>query len=255
MEITSKQFMTFRDLVYKESGINLHEGKEKLLTGRLSKRLKNTGIDSVEEYLKMLKSDKEELMLFLDAISTNHTFFFRERHHFAYLKSGQSNNIWCSAASSGEEPYSIAIDCLEKGFKPTILATDISTNVLMIGERAIYPLERIKDVPPHILKKYFQNGHGRWAGHVRLKDEVKRMVTFKRLNLVSDALPNQQFDIIFCRNVMIYFDNIVKEMLTNRLYNVLTLNGYLIVGGAESLSNLKHKYKYISPSIYKKVSI
>lgn len=253
MEITSKQFMIFRELVYKESGINLHEGKEKLLIGRLSKRLRNTGIGSVEEYLKILKSDREELMLFLDAISTNHTFFFREKHHFDYLKSGESNNIWCSAASSGEEPYSIAMDCLEKGFKPTILATDISTNVLMLGERAIYPVERIKNVPPHVLKKYFQNGHGRWAGHVRLKDEVKRMVTFKRLNLVSDPMPNKQFDVIFCRNVMIYFDNIVKEMLTNKLHNVLKLNGYLIVGGAESLSNLKHRYKYISPSIYKKV--
>ena len=147
----------------------------------------------------------------------------------------------------------MAIDCLEKGFRPTILATDISTNVLMIGEKAIYPIERTKDLAPHIVKKYFQKGRGRWSGYVRLKDEIKRIVTFRRFNLVTDTLPNQEFDVIFCRNVMIYFDNIVKEKLINRLHNVLKKNGYLIVGGAESLSNLRHKYKYISPSIYKKV--
>jgi len=251
MEITAKQFMRFRDLVYRECGINLHEGKEQLLSARLAKRLRYTGINSVDKYLKMLENDNQELILFLDAISTNHTFFFREKHHFDYLKNGQSN-IWCSASSSGEEPYSVAIDCLEKGFRPTILATDISTNVLMVGEKAIYPIERTKDLAPHIIKKYFQKGRGRWSGYVRLKDEVKKIVTFRRFNLVTDTLPNQEFDVIFCRNVMIYFDNIVKEKLINRLHNVLKKNGYLIVGGAESLSNLRHKYKYISPSIYKK---
>jgi chemotaxis protein methyltransferase CheR len=251
MKITTRQFQIFSKLVYDECGINLHDGKQQLLKARFSKRLRRTGISSVDEYLKVLETDGQELISFLDAISTNHTFFFREKHHFNHLRKDHLN-IWCAASSSGEEPYSIAIDCIEKRFRPNILATDISTNVLQMGERGIYPIERAKNVAPDILKRYFKKGNGKWNGYIKVKDELKRMVTFKRFNLVTDLLPSQEFDVIFCRNVLIYFDNTVKTEVINKLYKALKWNGYFIIGGAESLTSIKHMYKYIKPSIYMK---
>lgn len=252
MEITAKQYKKFSNLVYHECGINLHDGKQQLLTARLSKRLRKTGINSINEYLKVLANDNQELINFLDAISTNHTFFFRENHHFECIHKGHFD-IWCAASSSGEEPYSVAIDCLEKGFRPTILATDISTSVLRIAEKGIYPLERAKNMASHLLRKYFQKGHGKLEGYIKVKDELKRMVTYKRFNLLSDTVPSQGFDVVLCRNVLIYFDNNTKTDVINRLYNAVKWDGYFIIGGAESLNNIKHSYKYIKPSIYSKV--
>jgi len=251
MNITSKQFKQFGRLIYDKCGINLHAGKVQLLQARLSKRLRSTGISSVDEYLKVLERDSQELIHFIDAISTNHTFFFRESGHFACLEK-DLQQIWCAACSSGEEPYSISIYCLEKGFRPTILATDISTNVLQMGERGIYPVERARNLAPHLLKKYFKKGSGKWDGYIKVKDELKRMVTFNRFNLISDPLPSQEFDVVFCRNVLIYFDIAVKTYVVNKLYSSLKWNGYFIVGGAESLSNLKNEYKYVNPSVYMK---
>jgi chemotaxis protein methyltransferase CheR len=251
MKMTTRQFNKFIQLVYDNCGINLHDGKQQLLWARLSKRLRATGINSVEEYLNLIESDSHELTEFLDAISTNHTFFFRESRHFDLLEK-EHQSIWCAASSSGEEPYSIAINCLEKGIKTTILATDLSANVLEMGERGIYPMERARNVTPQILKKYFKKGHGKWNGHIRVKDVLKRMVTFKKYNLVTDPTISQEFDIIFCRNVLIYFDNPVKTDVVNRLFRSLKWNGHFIIGGAESLNNIKHMYKYIKPSIYMK---
>ncbi len=253
MDITTKQFKRFSDLVYRECGINLHGGKLQLLKARLAKRVRKTGIDSVNEYFKVLEKDKQELIAFLDAISTNHTFFFRENSHFKILEKGHFN-IWCAASSSGEEPYSIAIDCLEKGFRPTILATDISTEVLEVGERGIYPIERAKSVAPHLLKRYFQKGNGKWGGYIRVKNVLKSMVTFKRFNLMSDTLPSKEFDVVFCRNVLIYFDNNTKSAVVNKLCNAVKRNGYFVIGGAESLNSIKNGYKYIMPSVYQKSS-
>jgi chemotaxis protein methyltransferase CheR len=253
MQMTTHQYKQFSDLVYHECGINLHDGKQQLLNARLAKRLRKTGIHSPGEYLKVLENDEHELIAFLDAISTNHTFFFRESHHFNILEKGHSN-IWCAASSSGEEPYSIAIDCLEKGFRPTILATDISTNVLQIGQKGIYPVDRAKSVTPHSLKRYFQKGTGRWNGHIRVKDALKTMVTFKRFNLISDPLPSREFDVVFCRNVLIYFDNDIKTEVVNKLYDAMKWNGYFVIGGAESLNSITHRYQYVRPSIYQKTS-
>jgi len=249
MKVTEQQFKKLSQLVYDQCGINLHDGKKQLLNARLSKRLRITGINSVNDYIKVLKTDNQELIFFLDAVSTNHTFFFRESHHFECLEKGYPN-IWCAASSSGEEPYSIAIDCLEKGFTPTILATDISTSVLQLGKRGVYPAERAKNVSPYLLKKYFQKGAGKWNGYIKVKDNLKRMVTFKRFNLISDPLPSNEFDVVFCRNVLIYFDNTVKTDVVNRLRHALKHNGYFIIGGAESLNNIKHGYSYNKPSIY-----
>jgi len=251
MNITTAQFKKFSDLVYRECGINLHAGKKQLLQTRLSKCLRRTGISSIGEYLRMIETDDRERLNFLDAISTNHTYFFRESHHLEQLQRGH-NLIWCAASSSGEEPYSVAIACLEKGFCPRILATDISTHVLALGQVGIYPLERAKHVPPHILKKYFQKGQGAYRNHIRVKNHVRQMVTFKRFNLLTDSPPQQEFDAIFCRNVLIYFDKSIKETVIYNLYSVLKAGGLFIIGGAESLNSIPHQLKYIRPSIYRK---
>ena len=253
MHLTPKQFKVFSELVYQESGINLHDGKLQLLQARLAKRLRHTQIESVDDYLKCIESDPQELLNFIDAVSTNHTYFFRESHHFDFLQSEYAT-IWCAASSSGEEPYSLAIACMEKGFRPTILATDISLHVLQTAQRGIYPIERAKNIPQSILKKYFQKGQGKWGRHIRIKPEIQRLVTFKRFNLLTDTVPSQTYDTIFCRNVLIYFDNPTKETVVNKLHGALKLNGFFIIGGAESLNNIHHKYKYIRPSIYKRTS-
>ncbi|MFH1491396.1 MAG: protein-glutamate O-methyltransferase CheR [Pseudomonadota bacterium] len=252
MKVSQKHYKILSELVYHECGINLHEGKQQLLNARLAKRLRQTGIPSVDVYIRTLETDEQELINFLDAISTNHTFFFRESHHFKCLDSSHLK-IWCAASSSGEEPYSVAIYCREEGFRPSILASDISTHVLKIAERAVYPYERAKTAPLHILKKYFQKGQGQWEGSVKVKDEIKRMVTFRRFNLVTDLPPSTDFDVIFCRNVMIYFDILIREKVISKLYGALKTGGIFIIGGAESLNSCDHKFKYIRPSIYKKV--
>jgi chemotaxis protein methyltransferase CheR len=251
MDMTSSQFQKFCKLVYHECGINLHDGKKQLLMARLSKRLNSTGIDSIDEYLAALKHDPRELINFLDAISTNHTFFFRESHHFEHLRKDHLN-IWCAASSSGEEPYSVAIHCLEKGFRPFILATDISTQVIRSGQAGVYSLEKTKSLPSQTLKKYFQKGLGKWNEYVRIKPEIKNTVKFKRFNLIVDPVPSHDFDVVFCRNVLIYFDNIIKSQVIHKLYGALKPDGLLIIGGAESLNAISHPFKYLHPSIYRK---
>ena len=252
MKLSKKQFKVISDLVYQHSGIHLHEGKETLLSARLAKRLRAKGMVLVEEYLKILESDPPEMIAFLDAISTNHTFFFRESHHFGCLQE-KHTDIWCAASSSGEEPYSMAIHCREKGYSPFILATDISTRVLAIAAAGIYPMDKAKGIPSHLLRKYFQKGCGVFQGQIRVKEEIKKMVSFKRINLLEDSPPNHTFDVIFCRNVLIYFDKAAKETVLNKLYQVLKPKGYLVVGGAESLSSLRHPYSYVRPSVYVKL--
>jgi chemotaxis protein methyltransferase CheR len=251
MNISTQQFKHLSDIVYQECGIYLHDGKQQLLQARVSKRLRSTAIKSIDEYINRLKKDPQELVSFIDAVSTNHTFFFRESHHFNYLNDIHQN-IWCAASSSGEEPYSIAIHCMEKGFKPSIHATDISTNVLQMGQRGVFPFERARSVSSPILKKYFKKGQGKWNGYIKVRREIRGMVSFRRYNLVTDAVPPMEYDIIFCRNVLIYFDNETKAKVVNKLYGALKSGGYLAIGGAESLNNIEHRYTYISPSIYRK---
>ncbi len=249
-KLTSSQFNKFRKIVYRESGINLTDEKRELLNARISKRIRALGIQP-DNYLRLIEQDGHELEAFLNAVSTNHTFFFRESKSFRYLDHN-CGNIWCAASSSGEEPYSLAIHCLESGFAPTILATDIATSCLEKGRRGIYPLQCKTSIPNNILKPYFQRGQGQWEGFLRVKSRVRRLVQFERFNLLTDSVPLKHFDIIFCRNVMIYFDKQAKEIVVRKLLGALKPGGYFIIGGAESLNGLNHALKYIEPSVYQK---
>ena len=244
-----REFREICDFVYRECGISLNESKKKLVESRLSKRLRASGIKSVSHYLEIIQKDEREKIRFIDAISTNHTYFFRESGHFEYLQP-EHLSIWSAACSSGEEPYSIAIYSLEKGFRPTIWATDISTRVLETARKGIYPMEKANSLSASLMKRYFERGIGKWEGYIKVKDEVRNMISLSRFNLINDMPPNEKFDVIFCRNVLIYFDRKVKERVISRLYNALKNNGYLIIGGAESLTGIDHRFKYIAPSIY-----
>jgi chemotaxis protein methyltransferase CheR len=272
-DLTDNEFLLFRKLVYDKCGINLHEGKKELVRARLGKRLREQGISRFKEYYQFLMEDDsgQELILMLDAISTNLTSFFRESKHFDFLKSqvlpgfikpahGQAEknlNIWSAGCSSGEEPYTISI-CLreymatEKTFNYKIIATDISTKVLATAAAGIYGQNQVQTVSAPLLHQYFQQGQGKWQNHVRVKPEIKSSVEFSRFNLMDPFPKKDFFHIIFCRNVMIYFDKKVQEVVVNKFYDALVNGGYLFIGHSESLMGTQHRFHYVQPTIYKK---
>jgi len=249
-KLSNRQFIKYCDLVYREVGINLTEEKRELLNARIAKRLRTHEVGP-DVYYGMIQNDPAELTLFLDAVTTNHTFFFRESKSFSYLDKSRSD-IWCAASSSGEEPYSLAIYCLDRGFRPSITATDISVTCLEKGNRGIYPMQSVANIPRHLLTGYFQRGHGKFIDHVKVKDQVRNLIDFQRFNLIKDTPKVKTYDFIFCRNVMIYFDTATKEKVVIKLVNFLRKGGYFIIGGSESLSGLNHPLKYIEPSVYLK---
>ncbi len=266
-------FQKFSQLVYEQCGINLHEGKKALLQSRLHRRLGLTGIDSYEEYFKLITSaaDAGEFVHFLDSISTNLTYFFRESHHFDFLEQvalpdliakkqpirDSRIRIWSAGCSTGEEPYSLAMCVL--GQLPAavkwdfrILATDISTRALKAASGGIYSEDKVQKVPPALRQVNFNkisDGNGR--REYEIASHVKRIVTFQRLNLKGPYPFKGPFDFIFCRNVMIYFDKKTQEELVNRMASFLAPGGYFCVGHSESLTGLSHKLTYVQPAIYR----
>ena len=249
-QLSSKQFSQYCDIVYRQCGIKLTDDKRELLSARLSRRLHKRGVPA-DQYLDLIQRDALEMDKFVDAVSTNHTFFFRESAAFEILDAG-SRDIWCAASSSGEEPYSLAAYCHHRGIDSTILATDISESCLNKGHNGVYPVESSKHIPLPILKLCFQKGIRQWNGFMRVKPEIKKRVQFRRFNLLTDPVPDRTFDIIFCRNVMIYFDSPTKEKVVSKLCSVLNKDGHFIIGGAESLNGIRHTLTYQAPSIYQK---
>ncbi len=249
-QLTNKEFKQYCDFVYDECGIHLTSEKRQLLNARLGKRLRTLGVEA-DAYMRIIQQNPGERCRFVDAVSTNHTFFFRESKSFRYIAE-TCKNIWCAAASSGEEPYSLAAYCLHLGIQPTIWATDISNTCLDKARRGIYPISSKNNIPPDILKKCFQKGRNQWSGFMRVKPVLRNMVQFGRFNLLDNQLPEKIFDIIFCRNVMIYFDTRTKEKVVLNLTSVLKPKGCFIIGGAESLNGLNHNLKYLEPSVYLK---
>lgn len=272
-EMPDRLFQQYSRLVYEMCGINLHEGKKALLTARLNKRLRLTGIRSYEEYFKLITSgaNSDEFVHFLDSISTNLTYFFRESQHFDFLdkvalpeliakKRKEADlriRIWSAGCSTGEEPYSLAMcvlahlpDMARWDFR--ILATDISTRVLETGSRGIYSEDKVQKVPPALRQAYFQKIAGEnGRPDFEVAPDVKRIVTFYRLNLKEPYPFKGLFDFIFCRNVMIYFDKRTQEELVNRMAGFLSPGGYFCVGHSESLTGLVHKLSYVRPAVYR----
>lgn len=272
-ELSKKEFELFSKLVYDNIGITLGEAKKELVKSRLGKRLRVLNIPSFKEYYKFVtEEDKEEIIHLFDAISTNKTSFFREKVHFDLLHStvlpklieqkaeegDKEVRIWCAAASTGEEPYTLAITLSEflqnsTGWGVKILGTDISTKVLDIAERGIYPTESLNGLDKKLISNAFLKGEGEQHGFVKVKPALRKMVTFKRFNLLNEHYPfKKKFDFVFCRNVMIYFDKGTQSGIVSRIYDNLRSDGYLFIGHAETLMGIDVPFKYIQPTVYYK---
>ena len=264
--ITSDEFLRFRTLIYDESGISLGDQKQTLLASRLSKRLRDLGLTTFSEYYELVTGDpaKEEFTRMLDLISTNKTDFFREPKHFEFLRErilptlvGERRiRIWSSACSTGEEPYTIAMTLYDGVADPAqwdfkILASDLSTRVLAKAASGSYDAERVQDVPSEVVRRHFLRGRGDMQGQLKVKPYLAAIIQFRRLNLMDDRFPiKSPLDLIFCRNVMIYFDRPTQEQLVNKFYRYLKPGGHLFIGHSESLQWVKHPFKTLAPTIY-----
>ena len=272
-KLTDADYDYLCKLVYERSRIHLGPDKRVLVASRLAKRLRQLGLKNYSEYCQLMRSPAgaEELQFLIDRISTNHTHFFREAKHFEFISEAiipawqkvksrlEPFRIWSAASSSGEEPYSLAIHLAEH-FAPAesgrwqIDGTDISTRVLETARQGIYEAEKLTGVGADVLRRHFQKGEKKWAGHFRVKEELRRCVRFHHLNLLDGTYPFAwPFDLILCRNVMIYFDRPTQETLVRQLTAKLVPGGHLLVGHSESLSGVKHTLKLIRPAIYAKL--
>ncbi len=273
--LTDNEYNSLVEFIYNVSGINLGDNKKELVKARLMKRIRHYNFGSFAEYYNYVIQDPsgKELEDLLNAISTNVTSFFREKQHFDYLtnvvfpemferkkiKGEQKIRIWSAAASSGEEIYTILMTLLEymknpAGWDIKILGTDISTKALAQAKEATYSLDRVRGIPPNYLSKYFDKVESRHEVNFSVKQSLKNMAFFARLNLMSDAFPfTGKFDFIFCRNVMIYFDKPTQNTLVNKLYNYLDDNGYLFIGHSESLVGMQTKFKTVAAAAFKKI--
>ncbi|HNA25440.1 MAG TPA: protein-glutamate O-methyltransferase [Nitrospira sp.] len=264
--ISKQEYEKIRTLLYDESGISLGDSKQSLVVSRLTKRLRHLQLDGFASYYDYVTQDDsgEEFTRMLDLLSTNKTDFFREPKHFDFLRErilpslekDKQIRIWSSACSTGEEPYTIAMTLYESVRAPEqwnfqVLASDISTRVLAHAAKGLYAEERVREVPPEIIKRHFLHGRGDSAGLVKVKPHLSSIITFRRLNLMDDRFPiKAPLDLIFCRNVMIYFDRPTQERLVNKFYQHLKPGGYLFIGHSESLQWVTHPFKAIAPTIY-----
>jgi len=258
------EFHQFQSWLHRTAGISLSPAKKALVSGRLSKRLQHHQLPSYGDYFRLITQSSEaaELQIALDLLTTNETYFFREPKHFDFLraqilpqaKPGQTFRLWSAASSSGEEPYTLAMT-LADGLNSTpweIVASDISTRVLEKARAGHYPLERAHNIPKHLLSKYCLKGTGSQEGTFLIERSLRSRVQFMQVNL-NNALPRLgEFDAIFLRNVMIYFDMDTKREVVARILPLLKPGGYFIVSHSESLNGITESLKLISPSIYRK---
>jgi len=260
----NEDFWALSKLAHKSAGIVLGEHKKNLVYGRISRRIRKLSLSSFKEYIAFVDGGKnKEFDEFLNTITTNLTSFFREGHHFDFLISDvipqwekerlSKVRIWSAGCSTGEEPYSIAMTMLKhysRSDSLKILATDLDSNVLEHGRAGIYEYERLNGLDPGIVKKYFRKNDQKQQ--VLVKDELKNMITFNRLNLLGKWPIKNQFDVIFCRNVLIYFDRETQSALINRYVQQLKPGGYLIIGHSENVTRMSDEIDFIGHTIYQK---
>lgn len=267
---TDGDFDFIRRVVVEQTGITLSEQKRELVYGRLAKRLRALDLQSFAQYCSYLEQSPDELHELVNAITTNLTSFFREPYHFDYLRetllpellrrNAQSHRIriWSAGCSTGEEPYSIAMvlrDMLPagQGWDAKILATDIDSNVLARAQQGLYAQERASSVPERYQRRGLHKGQGDNAGMLRVSDEVRALITFRQLNLMQDWPMKGPFDVIFCRNVVIYFDKPTQRRLFNRYADLLVDGGHLFIGHSETLFKVCDRFTLIGRTIYRKL--
>lgn len=266
VKLTDNEFLEFVQYMHKNYGIDLSK-KRILIEGRLSNLIEKKGMNSFSQYLESIKrNNKEEITMLINKLTTNYTYFYREENHFNFLKDvilpfeeknnkTKTLNIWSAGCSSGEEPYTLAM-VVDDYFKFTgskwniqILASDISENVLSKAREGIYTADSIKNLPDSYKKRYFEKTSD---GKHRIVQDIRKYISFKVFNLMDPVSTRNKYDVIFCRNVMIYFNATTKMDIVNKFYEASKPGGYLMIGHAETIQRDRSKYKYINPAIYKK---
>ncbi|MDF2177097.1 chemotaxis protein CheR [Aliiglaciecola sp. CAU 1673] len=252
-------FEKVRELLYHLTGIRLADSKDSMVYSRLVRRLRTLKLPGFQPYLQYVANHEEEIQFFINALTTNLTAFFREAHHFKilhdYLLTHPVKRIWCAASSTGEEPYSIAMTVVEAqgrfGGPIEIIASDIDSGVLQTAAAGIYPLDRIKDIDEQRRKMFFQKGTGKQAGKVRVVPELARMVQYQRINLMDDKWPiHGPFEVIFCRNVMIYFDKETQLEILAKMVALMPEGGLYVAGHSENFSHAPNLVKHLGKTTY-----
>lgn len=277
LQLTETEFHLFRELIYKRAGITLSEAKRQMVRTRLQKRLRHYGLERFQPYYDLVQAqgeNGEELEVLINCITTNKTDFFREPHHFEHIaqhilpelarraKQGEIAprlKIWHAGCSTGEEPYTLGITLSEAfakiggGWDYRQLASDIDTDVLAKAERGVYDSERTSAIPPDLLKRYFRRGAGDKSDFAQVKQELRERITFRQINFQEEVwpiTPGTQFDIIFCRNVIIYFDKPMQKRLFARFEKLLRPGGWLFIGHSESLLGLSDSFQSLGRTMY-----
>lgn len=260
---TVRDFDRIAKMIYEHAGISLSPTKQEMVYSRLARRLRARGLSRFDDYLELLAGgDETEWEAFTNSLTTNLTAFFREPHHFPILADlarrrgpGERLELWCSASSTGEEPYSMAITMVETfgTFTPPvhIIATDLDTQVLAKARQGVYPLDRVERLPREQVRQFFQRGTGARSGYVRVRPELQQMVTFAQLNLLHRTWPvSGPFDAIFCRNVMIYFDKKTQRSILERFRPLLKHDGLLFAGHSESFQHAADLFRPRGKTVY-----
>ncbi|EPZ16545.1 hypothetical protein M622_12495 [Thauera terpenica 58Eu] len=260
--VSDQEFALFRKLIYRLAGINMADSKKPLLAGRLTRRLRHHGLESFRDYYTLVTRTEhsDELQLMVDLLTTNETYFFREAAHFDYLQTfaasrrGRPFRVWSGASSSGEEPYTIAMvlaETLGMAANWEIVASDISLSMLEKAHAGLYPMERGKGIPPELLKKYCLKGVREQEGNFLVDARLRERVDFRHINLISPTTRDLgQFDLIFLRNVMIYFDNDTKRKVVSNMLPHLREDGTFIVGHSETLTGITDALSAMRPTLY-----
>lgn len=266
-DFTTADFERVRALIYQRAGISLNPGKQAMVYSRLSRRLRETGRPSFGNYLQWLETAQgpeaeDEWQRFINSLTTNLTSFFRESHHFELLADllrqwgGNTCRLWCNAASTGEEPYSLAMsmaESLRPGINAQIVASDIDTQVLATASRGVYSADA-RGLSPQRLKQHFLRGTGPNSGSIRIKPELARLIEFRTFNLMSSNWSlGEPFDIVFCRNVMIYFDHATQRRVLEHIHRVMKPHGLLFVGHSENFSDAKGLFALQGKTVYKRI--
>ncbi len=270
-DYSDADFQFVKKKIFKLAGISLSDAKHQMVYSRLARRLRLLGLQKFKDYCQLIKGDdSEEIGFFINALTTNKTSFFREKHHFDFLansiipqlvlKKAHSRRIriWSAACSSGEEPYTIAMvldrcKTTNSGWDTKILATDLDSNVLDTARQGIYDQRLLQDVDPGFRRDFFQKGAESQSNKIKVAKKLAEVISFKQLNLMDDWPLKGPFDVIFCRNVLIYFDRVTQQKLFKRFYDLLTEEGHLIIGHSENLGEMSQQFEILGRTIYRKL--